>query len=89
MATKAAPKNYWDPCMASLWVSPGPKIAESVEALFVDAADIFFLKNLPFTPKLELVIIFVIFRPWTSLLYIPSGLLLLVPGPFYFLPPPR
>jgi hypothetical protein len=59
MATKAAPKNYWDPCMASLWVSPGPKIAKSVEALFVDAADVSFLKNLPFTSKLELVVIFV------------------------------
>jgi hypothetical protein len=45
--------------MASFWVSPGPKIAESVEAFFVNAADISFLKNLPFTPKLELVIIFV------------------------------
>jgi hypothetical protein len=45
--------------MASLWVSPGPKIAESNEALFIDVADVSFLKNLPFTPKLELVIIFV------------------------------
>jgi hypothetical protein len=59
MATKAAPKNYWDPCIASFWVSPSPKIAESIEALFVDAADVSFLKNLPFTPKFELVIIFV------------------------------
>jgi hypothetical protein len=45
--------------MVSLWVSPGPKIAKSVKALFVDAADVSFLKNLPFTPKLELVVIFV------------------------------
>jgi hypothetical protein len=94
MATKAAPENYWDPRMAFLWVSPGPKIAKSVEALFVDAADVSFLKNLPLTPKLELVIIFVksdvaIFPALDLPPLYPSGLLLLVPGPFYFLLLPR
>jgi hypothetical protein len=44
--------------MASIWISPGADIGRHVEAIFVDAADISFLKKSFYSPKLQLVVIF-------------------------------
>jgi hypothetical protein len=44
--------------MASIWISPGAEIGCYIEANFIDAADISFLKKSFYSPKLQLVIIF-------------------------------
>jgi hypothetical protein len=44
--------------MASIWISPGADIGHHIEAIFVDATDVSFLKKPFYSPKLQLVIIF-------------------------------
>jgi hypothetical protein len=44
--------------MASIWISPGADIGRHIKAIFIDAADISFLKKSFYSPKLQLVVIF-------------------------------
>jgi hypothetical protein len=44
--------------MASIWISPRADIGHHIEAIFVDAADISFLKKSFYSAKLQLVVIF-------------------------------
>jgi hypothetical protein len=44
--------------MASIWISPGADIGHHIEAIFVNAANISFLKKFFYFPKLQLVVIF-------------------------------
>jgi hypothetical protein len=52
------PINFWQEHMASIWISPGANIGHHIEAIFVDATDISFLKKSFYSPKLQLVVIF-------------------------------
>jgi hypothetical protein len=50
--------NFWQEHIASIWISPGADIGCHMEAIFVDATDISFLKKSFYSPKLQLVVIF-------------------------------
>jgi hypothetical protein len=39
------PINFWQERMASIWISPGADIGHYMEAIFVNTADISFLKS--------------------------------------------
>jgi hypothetical protein len=51
------PINIWQEHMASIWISPEADIGCYIEAIFIDAMDISFLKKSFYSLKLQLVVI--------------------------------
>jgi hypothetical protein len=50
--------NFWQKHMTFIWISPGADIGQHMEAIFIDATNISFLKKSFYSPKLQLVVIF-------------------------------